>query len=349
MELQTISQVTKAYGVSTRTLRYYEQVGLIQSRKKEEYSYRVYDDDAVKRLQQIIILRKLQIPVKKISVILKNPKTATVIDIFKENISEIEKEMTALATIKFILEKFVSEIEKITAVQLSLDLLSEDSVQKLAESLSLIPKNIKENFNMDQLNQANETLIKTSQKYVRVAKLPPATIARIRCQKRAGTNFGPIDEARNIMEKFMREVDLVTIKPDFRYFGYGDVETYFNYFVTIPENLEVPAPLMKETHPGGLYASCPVLPEDNDRWDIIEEWVENSEDYEWRAGEERLDEHFNPYNIYGLQKEDSENWHKLLPIKEIENRTEDKTEKLNKLLKNTENLISQNKVTKIDL
>jgi len=40
MKLQTISQVSKHFRISTRTLRYYEQIGLIQSTMKENYSYR---------------------------------------------------------------------------------------------------------------------------------------------------------------------------------------------------------------------------------------------------------------------------------------------------------------------
>ncbi len=33
--------------ISTRTLRYYEQIGLIESVKKEDYAYRTYDEAAV--------------------------------------------------------------------------------------------------------------------------------------------------------------------------------------------------------------------------------------------------------------------------------------------------------------
>ena len=176
MELQSISIISRQFNISVRTLRYYEQIGLINSTKKGDSAYRYYDGDTVRRLQQIIILRKLQIPVRQISVILNNPRAAMVIDIFKENISEIEKEMAALSTIKFILEKFVSEIEKITAVHLNLDLLNEDSVQKLAESISLIPKNIKESFNMNELNQAAEQLNKQTEEEVKAVHLPPALI-----------------------------------------------------------------------------------------------------------------------------------------------------------------------------
>jgi len=59
MELKTINQVSKNYGVSARMLRYYEQVGLIKSSRKENHAYRVYDEATIKRLKFVIIMRKL--------------------------------------------------------------------------------------------------------------------------------------------------------------------------------------------------------------------------------------------------------------------------------------------------
>ena len=79
MELQTISQISKTLNLSTRALRYYEQIGLIQSEKKEDYAYRIYSEDTVKRLQQIVILRKLRIPLKQIAEILQNENAGAVI------------------------------------------------------------------------------------------------------------------------------------------------------------------------------------------------------------------------------------------------------------------------------
>ena len=76
MDLHTINQVSKTYGISTRMLRYYEEIGLITSLRKDGYAYRVYDDAALLRLQQIIVLRKLRVPMKHIRVILANSQTA---------------------------------------------------------------------------------------------------------------------------------------------------------------------------------------------------------------------------------------------------------------------------------
>ena len=56
-ELIKITDMTGCYGISARTLRYYEDIGLIASTRSEDYAYRLYDEAAVQRLEQILILR----------------------------------------------------------------------------------------------------------------------------------------------------------------------------------------------------------------------------------------------------------------------------------------------------
>lgn len=78
-QMRTISTVAKNLGISSRMLRYYEQIGLIESRRVEDYAYRVYDEEAIRRLRQIIILRKLRVPVKQIREIFGNSSALGVI------------------------------------------------------------------------------------------------------------------------------------------------------------------------------------------------------------------------------------------------------------------------------
>ncbi len=93
MGLMTISEVTKVFNVSTRMLRYYEQMGLLFSQRKEDYAYRVYDENAILRLQYIIVLRKLRIPIKQIALIFKTPELTNIIEIFQRNIVEIANDI----------------------------------------------------------------------------------------------------------------------------------------------------------------------------------------------------------------------------------------------------------------
>lgn len=123
MELVKITDVTKQLGLSSRTLRYYEQVGLIESIRPRFETYRYYDEAAMERLQQIIILRKMQISVKDIVRIYENPEVATVVSVFVDKIREIDREVTALSELKEIIHTFLQQmitsgVKKITALPL---------------------------------------------------------------------------------------------------------------------------------------------------------------------------------------------------------------------------------------
>ncbi len=152
MKLATISEVTKHFGVTTRMLRYYEQIGLLQSLKKQEYAYRVYDEAAVTRLQQIILLRKLRIPLKQISKIFADPDLDTMLEVFIQNLNEINDEITALQTMRMILGNFVDALQKNTGQSLKAILLSDQAMLQAINALSLTKIQFKEEKSMDQLN-----------------------------------------------------------------------------------------------------------------------------------------------------------------------------------------------------
>ena len=66
MELIRITDLSQKLGITSRSLRYYEEAGLIESVRPEGEKYRYYAPEAVERLRQILVLRKMQIPVKDI-------------------------------------------------------------------------------------------------------------------------------------------------------------------------------------------------------------------------------------------------------------------------------------------
>ena len=83
----TVTEVSRAYGVSARMLRHYEKLGLISSGRKEDYSYRVYRPEDIQRLRQILVLRKLRLSLKEIGSILNDPGPAAAISVFEKNLS----------------------------------------------------------------------------------------------------------------------------------------------------------------------------------------------------------------------------------------------------------------------
>lgn len=330
MELKTISEVSKTFSISTRTLRYYEQIGLIKSSKKEGYAYRVYDENSILSLQQIIILRKLRIPLKQIKDMLGKQEIVEAIEIFKKNVSELNDEINALATIREILYIFIKKLEEKGNGKLKFNLLNEESILKIIDSLSLQKSNLREEKSMEDLNKASEDL--SILKNVRIIQLPPCTVA---ASHYIGEN--PEDNAGKQLEKFLKDSNLYQIKPDARVFGFNHpnpstekAEYGYELWVTIPEDMEVPAPLEKKHFPGGMYAAHTIVFPNFHEWQWLFNWVtKDNTKYESNSIDDGgeymsglLEEHMNyVYNLNLNWPESDEHQLDLLyPIKLKENK-----------------------------
>lgn len=71
--MMTVNEVSKISGMSIRSLHYYEEIGLLPATEVTQAGYRLYDDNALARLQLILLFRELQFPLKEIKTILDNP------------------------------------------------------------------------------------------------------------------------------------------------------------------------------------------------------------------------------------------------------------------------------------
>ncbi len=71
--MRTVKEVSRLTGVSVRTLHHYDAIGLLKPTKITDAGYRLYDDTAVCRLQNILLFRELQFPLKEIKEILDTP------------------------------------------------------------------------------------------------------------------------------------------------------------------------------------------------------------------------------------------------------------------------------------
>ena len=55
--MKTVKEVSRITGVSVRTLHHYDAIGLLYPTKTTEAGYRLYDDDALARLQCILLFK----------------------------------------------------------------------------------------------------------------------------------------------------------------------------------------------------------------------------------------------------------------------------------------------------
>lgn len=110
-ELIKIREMASKYDVSARTLRYYEDMGLIHSTRSADYAYRLYDEAAVHRLEQILILRKLNISIKDIQRIFNAPGSDIVLEVLGRKVQSIDDEVALLHELKDVVVSFIRQIE----------------------------------------------------------------------------------------------------------------------------------------------------------------------------------------------------------------------------------------------
>jgi len=121
MDLIKITDLTPTLGLTSRCLRYYENVGLIKSIRIAGEKYRYYDAQTIDRLKQIIVLRKMLIPIKDIIRIYESEDMSVVVETFVKRIRAIDEEVSALEELRQIVNEFLSAmiakgVKKISAL-----------------------------------------------------------------------------------------------------------------------------------------------------------------------------------------------------------------------------------------
>jgi DNA-binding transcriptional MerR regulator len=124
--LTKIRDMSSKYDVSARTLRYYEDMGLITSIRSDDYAYRLYDEAAAKKLEQILILRKLNISIKDIQRIFNASGSETVLDVLGKKVYDIDGEVALLHELKGFILEFIRQIKQA-------DFTKDDDVKMLYE------------------------------------------------------------------------------------------------------------------------------------------------------------------------------------------------------------------------
>ena len=123
--MKTVKEVSMITGVSIRTLRYYDEIGLLKPTKLTESGYRLYDSKALEKLQEILFFKELEIPLSDIKKIMDTPNYD------KEQILRTQKNLLEQKR-----NRLNGIIELITDVMkgvntMSFEAFSNDEVQKI--------------------------------------------------------------------------------------------------------------------------------------------------------------------------------------------------------------------------
>lgn len=73
MMAMKVKEVADLVGISVRTLHHYDEIGLLTPEETTESGYRLYSDENLEMLQQILFFKELDFPLKKIKEIISSP------------------------------------------------------------------------------------------------------------------------------------------------------------------------------------------------------------------------------------------------------------------------------------
>lgn len=102
-----INEVVHKVGITRKSIRYYESVGLLSPSRNNQNDYRNYTEKEIKELKKIKFLRELNVPIKDLK-LLKEEKL-TLQACISERIKKIEKEQNNYQKIKDLCQEIKKE------------------------------------------------------------------------------------------------------------------------------------------------------------------------------------------------------------------------------------------------
>ena len=110
--LMQIGELAERAGVSHRTIRYYERIGLMKPAEREGAGYRYYDELALRRLQKIAVLKRLGLSLDEIT---------SVIDLYFEDAQGVKGKEKVLEILQTQLSKTNAQIAELGAFRQTLE------------------------------------------------------------------------------------------------------------------------------------------------------------------------------------------------------------------------------------
>jgi DNA-binding transcriptional MerR regulator len=127
-----IGELSKKLNISKRTILYYEDIGLIKSVRELNSNYRLYVKEEIIKLQQIILFKKINLPLNEICRIITLKDSEYAVSMFEKQLKKFNNEISNLVYSKGILEAFINithreGVENIDVIKLLTDLTCVDS------------------------------------------------------------------------------------------------------------------------------------------------------------------------------------------------------------------------------
>ena len=157
--MKTVKEISELTGISIRALRYYDEIGLLVPTERSEAGYRLYDEKTLEKLNAILFLRELDIPLDTIKEVVNsntNDYSAVLKDYRKNLVQKIRRLQGLLEVVDSMESKNkpirfeffnVKDAEKVAETIVKSQNMNDDSIiSEIRKTYKVINKNILEEF-----------------------------------------------------------------------------------------------------------------------------------------------------------------------------------------------------------
>ena len=135
--LTAINKVTADTGISSRTLRYWEAVGLFTSSRDAQSGWRMYDSHALQRIRITDYLRRLDVSIRDIKKVMEDQTVDSLCRVLKKRSSTISKAHSDLSLLEAAISELITMLEERGCLTLP---LLEDSLANIRLPVALVRK-----------------------------------------------------------------------------------------------------------------------------------------------------------------------------------------------------------------
>lgn len=156
----SIQQLSHLAGVSTRTLRWYDKLGLLKPSRVAENGYRYYNLPEVDRLQDILYYRALNVPLANIRTILDDPSF--------QRLATLRSHLSALEAEQKQIQVLIESVKETIRSEERNEIMSDEAKfrafkqQMVEENEEKYGKEIREKYGDRSVNDSNAAVMNLS-------------------------------------------------------------------------------------------------------------------------------------------------------------------------------------------
>ena len=284
-----INKVAEQMGLTSRTLRHWESEKLFSSIRDVDSGWRTYDENAIVCIQITALLRKIDIPIKDIKLVIDSMNISKLYEVIANQLKAIDVESAELIYRRKQLEQLLSFLLERSNLP-----INNESLYQIQEA----------SINVENINKEDLSMIsKSISDQIKFIILPS-----MRMVYHIVISTTPEEES---MEPVLSWIKSANLMGTARLFGgnmkpmpSGEGNPYgYGFCASIPEGITIPEYLKEMTLHGGVYAVMDSSDNIRDSWKTLMGHLSTHDKYKSDRSRLCLEEHIRNDNPEGCGNE----------------------------------------------